>query len=214
MKLVINKLSLAFRTRLTRHAHEQYLKGIVFYKVSNLDNRIQNIDQLLTQDIEKFSDTMIHLYSDIAKPFVDIGLFAYKLGQSVGMEAPLLMISYFFSTGLFLRTISPPFGKYVAIEQGLEGDFRYSHSRVIAHSEEIAFYSGADKEKNIVNTAFDRIVEHLNRVFLLRFGNGIIDSVLVKYCATMLAFFILSRPVFGPKCIEANFLQISKWLFV
>lgn len=49
LKLVINKLSLAFRTRLSHHAHEEYLKGIVFYKVSNLDNRIQNIDQLLTQ---------------------------------------------------------------------------------------------------------------------------------------------------------------------
>jgi ATP-binding cassette subfamily D (ALD) protein 3 len=32
---------------------------------------------------------------------------------------------------------------------------------------------------------------------LLRFTNGIIDSVLVKYCATQLAFYILSRPVFG-----------------
>jgi ATP-binding cassette subfamily D (ALD) protein 3 len=54
---------------------------------------------------------MIHLYSDIAKPLVDIGLFAYKLGESVGIEAPVLMISYFFTTGLLLRTISPPFGK-------------------------------------------------------------------------------------------------------
>jgi ATP-binding cassette subfamily D (ALD) protein 3 len=34
-------------------------------------------------------------------------------------------------------------------------------------------------------------------VFALKFSNGIIDSVLVKYCATQLAFFILSRPVFG-----------------
>jgi len=100
---------------------------------------------------------------------------------------------------MFLRAISPPFGKYVAIEQALEGDFRYSHSRVIAHSEEVAFYGGGDREKQIVNSSFQRIVDHLNRVFILRFGNGIIDSVLVKYCATMLAFFILSRPVFGPK---------------
>ncbi len=163
-----------------------------------MDNRIQNIDQLLTQDIEKFSDSLIHLYSDIAKPLVDIGLFAFKLGESVGAEAPIWMLTYFLSTGLFLRTISPPFGKYVAIEQALEGDFRYSHSRVIAHAEEIAFYGGADREKTIVNDSFQRIVDHLNKVFILRFGNGIIDSILVKYCATMLAFFILSRPVFGP----------------
>lgn len=199
LKLVINKLALAFRTRLTHYAHNQYLDGITFYKVTNLDNRIQNIDQLLTQDIEKFSDSLIHLYSDIAKPLVDIGLFAYKLGESVGAEAPVWMLSYFLSTGLLLRTISPPFGKYVAIEQALEGDFRYSHSRVITHAEEIAFYNGGDREKQIVNSSFQRIVNHLNKVFLLRFGNGIIDSVLVKYCATMLAFVVLSRPVFGPK---------------
>lgn len=37
---------------------------------------------------------------------------------------------------------------------------------------------------------------------MLRFGNGIIDSVLVKYCATMMAFFILSRPVFGTKSVQ------------
>ena len=33
----------------------------------------------------------------------------------------------------------------------------------------------------------------------MSFSNGIIDSVLVKYCATQLAFFILSRPVFSRK---------------
>lgn len=142
------------------------------------------------------------MYSDIAKPLVDIGLFAYKLGESVGAEAPFWMLTYFMSTGLILRAISPSFGRYVAVEQALEGDFRYSHSRVIAHAEEIAFYGGADREKEIVNSSFQKIVNHLNKVFILRFGNGIIDSVLVKYCATMLAFVILSRPVFGPKAKE------------
>lgn len=141
----------------------------------------------------------MHLYSDIAKPIVDICLFAYKLGESIGAEAPIWMLGYFFLGGGFLRAISPPFGKYVAIEQGLEGDFRYSHSRVITHAEEIAFYGGADREKLIVNEAFDKIARHLNKVFLLRFGNGIVDSVVVKYCATMLAYVVLSRPVFGPK---------------
>lgn len=202
LKLVISKLALSFRTRLTKHVHEEYLRGITFYKVANLDNRISNADQLLTQDIDKFSDTLTHLYSDIAKPIVDIGLFAYKLGESIGVEAPLLMLSYFFTSGLILRAISPPFGKYVAIEQGLEGEFRYSHSRIIAHAEEIAFYKGSERERDITNSSFDRIAKHLNRVFLLRFTNGIIDSVLVKYCATQLAFFILSRPVFGPQASQ------------
>ncbi|PJF17372.1 ATP-binding cassette, subfamily D (ALD), member 3 [Paramicrosporidium saccamoebae] len=197
LKLNINMLALAFRSRLTHYAHDQYLKAITFYKVANLDNRIQNADQLLTQDIDKFSETMTHLYSDIAKPIVDIGLFAYKLGQSIGAEAPLMMLAYFVTSGVVLRAVSPPFGKYTAIEQNLEGELRYNHSRIIAHSEEIAFYRGGEREKQIANGTFQRIKGHLRKVFVLRFTNGIIDSVLVKYCATQLAFFILSRPVFG-----------------
>jgi ATP-binding cassette subfamily D (ALD) protein 3 len=197
LKLNINMLALAFRSRLAHYAHDQYLRTITFYKVANLDNRIQNADQLLTQDIDKFSETLTHLYSDIAKPIVDIGLFAYKLGQSIGAEAPLLMLAYFGASGALLRAISPPFGKYTAIEQNLEGELRYNHSRIIAHSEEIAFYRGGEREKQIANATFRRIKSHLRKVFFLRFSNGIVDSVLVKYCATQLAFFILSRPVFG-----------------
>lgn len=197
IKLLISTLSLSFRSRLTNYAHDQYLKEITFYKVSNLDNRIRNVDQLITQDIVKFSESLSHLYSDIAKPLVDIGLFALKLGQSIGSEAPLAMLSYFFASGLILRSISPPFGRFAAKEQGLEGEFRHAHSRLIGHSEEIAFYGGAEREKQIVNGTFQKILNHANRVFFLRFGNGIIDSVLVKYCATQLAYYLLSRPVFA-----------------
>ena len=196
IKLLISTLALSFRSRLTCYAHDQYLKDITFYKVSNLDNRIRNVDQLITQDIVKFSESLSHLYSDIAKPLVDIGLFAFKLGQSIGSEAPLAMLSYFFASGLGLRSISPPFGRFAAKEQSLEGEFRHTHSRLIGHSEEIAFYRGAEREKQIVNSSFEKILEHANRVFFLRFGNGIIDSVLVKYCATQLAYYLLSRPVF------------------
>ncbi|CAG8460082.1 14752_t:CDS:10 [Funneliformis caledonium] len=199
LKLTISALALAFRTRLTRYANEQYLKDITFYKISNIDNRIQNADQLLTQDIDKFAENLSHLYSDIAKPIVDMVLFAYKLGEAIGREAPIFMIAYFMVSGALLRAISPPFGKFTAIEQKLEGDFRFTHSRIITHSEEIAFYGGGEREKTVVNGSFDKIVRHVKKIYRLRFANGIFDSVLVKYCATMTAYYLLARPVFDPK---------------
>jgi ATP-binding cassette subfamily D (ALD) protein 3 len=70
-------------------------------------------------------------------------------------------------------------------EQKLEGEFRYAHSRVITHSEEIAFYGGHEKEKQIVNSSFDKISRHVTRVYQMRFLNGIFDSVFVKYLATV-----------------------------
>lgn len=45
----------------------------------------------------------------------------------------------------------------IAIEQALEGQFRYAHSRVIAHSEEISFYRGADREQSVANAAFKKV---------------------------------------------------------
>ena len=44
-----------------------HYRGFTFYKMTNLDNRIANPDQLLTQDVEKFCDTLGDLYSNICK---------------------------------------------------------------------------------------------------------------------------------------------------
>lgn len=36
----------------------EYLKTDNFYKLANVDTRIQNADQILTQDIDKWSNTL------------------------------------------------------------------------------------------------------------------------------------------------------------
>ena len=70
----LNEIALSFRTRLTQHLYkvdadliaetypkaeamlfQEYLSGFTYYKLSNLDNRIGNPDQLLTQDVDKFA---------------------------------------------------------------------------------------------------------------------------------------------------------------
>lgn len=199
LKLNINLLSLSIRDNLTRFAHKNYFSKIAFYKLSNLDNRINNPDQLLTHDIDKFSSTLAHIYSDTLKPIVDIVLFARKLSQSIGMQAPFVIIGYFLSTAFTLRIVSPPFASFTAKEQKLEGNFRHLHSRVIAHSEEIAFYNGSNREQESANTSFQRIKTHIQNTLNTSFIYGVFDSILVKYVATMTAYYILARPVFNPK---------------
>ncbi|KJH44513.1 ABC transporter, ATP-binding protein [Dictyocaulus viviparus] len=67
IKFGLSELKLMFRERLTKCMYEKYLKGFIFYKMSNLDNRIQNADQLLTQDVDKFCEGLVELYSNLTK---------------------------------------------------------------------------------------------------------------------------------------------------
>ena len=46
-------LALRFRKRLTRHCYDMYMKNDAYYRIGNLDNRIENPDQVCLQ-LESF----------------------------------------------------------------------------------------------------------------------------------------------------------------
>lgn len=111
------KLALAFRSRLTTYFHESYLKNMHYYKICNLDNRIANPDQRLTQDAEKWSNSLASLYLNTAKPVLDIVLFSRKLAELVGWTGPCLTFAWYIFSGILIKQISPSFGRLTAVEQ-------------------------------------------------------------------------------------------------
>ncbi|RQM15891.1 hypothetical protein KXD40_009400 [Peronospora effusa] len=188
------ELSLRFRTRLTRHLYEQYVKGFVYYKVSNLDNRISNADQLLTVDVERFSNSVADLYSNMSKPLLDIVLYAVKLSSTIGVEGPVIMLSYLIASGFFLTWLRQPTSRFTIAEQQMEGNFRFMNSRLITHSEEIAFYNGNVREKRILDQSFNRLIDLLRSSQQFRFSMSVIDNVVAKYLATVVGYAVLSKP--------------------
>lgn len=63
-----------------------------------------------------------------------------------------------------LRNISPSFGKLTATQQQLEGEYRALHTELLAHSEEVAFYNGADWERINIDRGFDKLYKHIDSV--------------------------------------------------
>lgn len=195
------KLSISFRTRLTRYVHDLYLSPENnFYKVVTLDGRIDGADQFITTDIARFCDTLAALYSNISKPTLDLILFNIQLGRSIGGYGSLGLAVSYVATAWVLRKVTPAFGKLAAIEAKLEGDFRAAHSRLIINSEEIAFYNGAHMEKDILNRAYLRLIKHVNSIFKIRIVYGMIEDMIVKYFWSASGYCLISIPVFfGPK---------------
>jgi ATP-binding cassette subfamily D (ALD) protein 3 len=133
LKYSLQELQLRFRNRLSLHLYREYMRGFTFYKMSNLDNRIANADQLLTQDVLKFCESVTELYSNISKPILDIGLYFYRLSSSIGAQGPLTMLLYLAISGLLLTRLRTPVGKMTVKEQQLEGTLRFVNSRVITN---------------------------------------------------------------------------------
>uniref|UniRef100_A0A8C9WC40 ATP binding cassette subfamily D member 3 n=1 Tax=Scleropages formosus TaxID=113540 RepID=A0A8C9WC40_SCLFO len=194
LKLGLNELKLRFRVRLTRHLYDAYLKGYTYYKMGNLDNRIANADQLLTQDVEKFCNSVVDLYSNLSKPLLDIALYIFKLTSAIGAQGPACMMAYLLISGLFLTRLRRPIGKMTVMEQRYEGEYRYVNSRLITNSEEIAFYNGNIREKHTIYSTFQKLVDHLHNFIFFRFSMGFIDSIIAKYFATVVGYLVVSRP--------------------
>ncbi|XP_026527627.1 ATP-binding cassette sub-family D member 3 isoform X2 [Notechis scutatus] len=194
LKYGLNELKLCFRVRLTKYLYEQYLQSYTFYKMGNLDNRIGNPDQLLTQDVEKFCNSVVDLYSNLSKPFLDIVLYIFKLTSAIGAQGPSSMMAYLLFSGFFLTRLRRPIGKMTVTEQKYEGEYRYVNSRLITNSEEIAFYNGNQREKQTIHKAFHKLVEHLHNFILFRFTMGFIDTIIAKYLATVVGYLVVSRP--------------------
>lgn len=173
-----------------------------YYKICNLDSRIVNPDQRLTTDAEKWANSLASMYLNVTKPFLDIILFSRKLAELVGWQGPIITFAWYAFSGFVIRLISPPFGRLTAVEQKLEGEYRALHTELLAHSEEIAFYNGADWEKKNINEGYDKLAAHINYVLNKRFFMGIFDSMLVKYGAVMVGYTVVGLPVFGPNSAE------------
>ncbi|PNS16958.1 ATP-binding cassette sub-family D member 2 [Sphaceloma murrayae] len=190
------KLSLQYRARLTQHIHSKYLSNMTFYTLSALDDRIKNADQLITVDVSRFSNSLAELYSNLAKPVLDMVVYNWSLSRSVGGEGLFAMGLLVQLSAQLMRALTPPFGKYVADEARLEGEFRFQHSRLIDYSEEIALYNGAEAEKDTLDKGYFTLIKHVNRILRRRFYHGIMEDFVIKYFWGALGLMLCSVPVF------------------
>ncbi|KAF1925395.1 ATP-binding cassette protein [Didymella exigua CBS 183.55] len=190
------KLSLQYRTRLTNYVHNKYLSQMTFYTLSALDDRIKNADQLITVDVAKFANSMAELYSNLAKPVLDIIVYNYSLSRSVGGEGLFFMSLLVQISANVMRALTPPFGKYVADEARLEGEFRFQHSRLIDYSEEVALYHGHEAEKDTLDKGYFTLIKHVNRILRRRLYHGVMEDFVIKYFWGALGLLLCSVPVF------------------
>nr|CAD7607022.1 unnamed protein product [Timema genevievae] len=164
-----SRLALAFRSRIVDHAYQLYFSHQTYYRVSNLDCRIENADHRLTDDITAFTSSVAHLYSHLTKPLFDLLLIGLALMRA--------------------------FGSLVAEEANRRGYLRNIHSRVITNAEEIAFYGGHEVELSHLQKAYKSLVSHMNLIFSQRLWYVMLEQFLMKYVWSGTGMIMVSLPI-------------------
>ncbi|XP_021741036.1 ABC transporter D family member 1-like [Chenopodium quinoa] len=174
------RLALGWRIRLTQHLLKNYLRKNAFYKVFNMSSKSIDADQRLTHDLEKLTSDLSGLVTGMVKPTVDILWFTWRMKLLTGRRGVAFLYAYMLLGLGFLRSVTPDFGDLASQEQQLEGTFRFMHERLRTHAESVAFFGGGAREKTMVDSKFEKLLNHSLILMKKRWLYGILDDFVTK----------------------------------
>lgn len=155
-----DKLGLHWREWLTHKFLKKYFAYRAYYEI-NLDDKIDNPDQRISEDIKAFTKTSLDFLLIILGATIDIVCFTAIL-WSISPTLSIFLVFYAV-TGTIIMSV---FGKKLINlnfnQLQKEANFRYGLVHIRDHAESIAFYRGEKQESIQVKQRFGEVIANFN----------------------------------------------------
>ena len=217
LKLVSGYLYLKFRTSLTDCLHQLYFYKTTVYHVNVTSDRVDNVDQRITQDVDRFSLQL----SDVAATFlispIIIIYYSVQCFKATGYLGPIIIYVYFFIGTVINKLIMSTIVPVVFKQEKAEGDFRFKHSDIRMNAESIALTGGVTNEFRKANLYFCHLL-NIQKLIVHKelFLNTAVN--LFDYIGSILSYIVISIPIFAGHYDDLSSLEltslISKTSFV
>lgn len=215
-------LEIRWRKWMTNYYLEEWLNNKSYYKSRFINDKIDNPDQRISEDIGAFISTALDLTLGLLTSVVSLASFVMILWKIGGVLKFDFMNHHFVIHGymVWAALIYAVFGTWVMfkigrpliklnfLQQAYEADFRYSLVRVREYSENIAFYNGERQESAGMHRRFNNVVGNFIQIIYRTMKMGVFS---IGYAQAAVIFPILvSAPRYFTKAIKlGDLMQIS-----
>ncbi|XP_054876089.1 ATP-binding cassette sub-family D member 4 isoform X4 [Poeciliopsis prolifica] len=188
---------LMFGTLLSVTLTEQLIiyQGRCYYILNVLQEDIDNPDQRISQDVERFCKQMSTMASRlIVSPFT-ISYYTYQCFCSTGWIGPVSIFGYFVVGTIANKILMGPIVSTLFEQEKLEGDFRFKHMQIRVNAESAAFYRAGKVEHMRTDRRLQVLLETqkslINKELWLYIGVNTFD-----YLGGFLSYIIIAIPIF------------------
>uniref|UniRef100_A0A8C8WCN6 Lysosomal cobalamin transporter ABCD4 n=5 Tax=Panthera leo TaxID=9689 RepID=A0A8C8WCN6_PANLE len=191
-----NLLYVSWRKDLTEHLHRFYFQGRVYYTLNVLRDDVDNPDQRISQDVERFCRQLSSMASKlIISPFTLL-YYTYQCFQSTGWLGPMSIFGYFILGTVVNKMLMGPIVAKLVQQEKLEGDFRFKHMQIRVNAEPAAFFRAGHVEHMRTDRRLQRLLqtqrELMSKELWLYIGINTFD-----YLGSILSYIVIAIPIFG-----------------
>ncbi|XP_069714601.1 lysosomal cobalamin transporter ABCD4 isoform X7 [Phaenicophaeus curvirostris] len=195
-QFICSMMYVRWRKCLTEYLHKCYFQGQVYYNLHVLREDIDNPDQRISQDVERFCKQLSSMASKvIISPFT-LAYYTYQCFHSTGWLGPVSIFGYFVIGTIVNKVLMSPIVSKLVQQEKLEGDFRFKHMQIRVNAEPAAFYRAGQVEHTRTNRRLQNLLqtqrELIGKELWLYIGINTFD-----YLGSILSYVVIAIPIFS-----------------
>ena len=177
MTLIQREMGIAMGMKVERNLCKRLVRNNTFYKMTNVDRRIKDIAHRVTSDSNQFFHLIgTIMFSGIA-PVVKVAFFTYRLWGMAGWQFPAALVAYYFLSLNVVRMAMPDYTWLYRKSSELDAEFLRVHHRVKTAAEQIAFFDGGSREREIVEQAHAELMDHSWKINWMTMKLGVVQDI-------------------------------------
>uniref|UniRef100_A0A8C4T0G6 ATP-binding cassette, sub-family D (ALD), member 4 n=1 Tax=Erpetoichthys calabaricus TaxID=27687 RepID=A0A8C4T0G6_ERPCA len=193
---ISNLMYVSWRKSLTQCLHRHYFQDRVYYILNVLHKDIDNPDQRISQDVERFCKQLSTMASRlIISPFT-LAYYTFQCFYSSGWMGPVSIFFYFVIGTIVNKVLMGPIVHTLVLQEKLEGDFRFKHMQIRVNAESAAFYRAGKVEHMRTNRRLGSLLETqknlMTKELWLCIGVNTFD-----YFGSILSYMVIAIPIFA-----------------